>query len=85
VVPAHARVASDSVFLHVARWPFGCNSTAALGSAQQWPFWCGGACPSVPSLQRSSLQWFFDTCFERVELRFCFVFLSSLSVEFWPR
>jgi hypothetical protein len=30
VVPAHARVAFDSVFLHAARWPFGCNSTAAL-------------------------------------------------------
>jgi hypothetical protein len=30
VVPAHARVASDSVFLHAARWPLGCSSTAAL-------------------------------------------------------
>jgi hypothetical protein len=47
VVPAHARVASDSVFLTLSGGWFRCNTTATLGPAQRWPFRCGGACPSA--------------------------------------
>jgi hypothetical protein len=43
VVPAHARVASDSVFFTLSGGRFWCNNAAALGPARRWPFRCGGA------------------------------------------
>jgi hypothetical protein len=85
VVPAHARVASDSVFLHAARWPFGCNNTAVLvfcTAVALSVWWC------LPLRSFSAAVFtsvVFRYLFGRVELRFCSVFLSSLSVEFWPR
>jgi hypothetical protein len=48
VVPAHARVASDSVFFTLSSSRFRFNGTAALGPARRWPFRCSGACPSDP-------------------------------------
>jgi hypothetical protein len=58
VVPAHARVASDSVFFMSSGGQLGCNSTAAWGPARRWLLWCGGACLPLRYLRRVSLQWF---------------------------
>jgi hypothetical protein len=48
VVPAHASLASDSVFFMSSGGQVGCNNTAALDLAWWWSFPCGGVRPSAP-------------------------------------
>jgi hypothetical protein len=85
VVPAHASVASDSVFVMPSGGLFGCNSTAALGPARRWPLRCGGACPFAPLSAAVFSSVVFITCLCAVwgwSGGYAWSLLLSLCVEF---
>jgi hypothetical protein len=82
--PRHARVASDAVFLHAARWPFLVQQHCGVGSCTAVAlsvWWC------LPLRSFSAAVFtsvVFDTCMRAWSYGFALSFLSSLSVELWP-
>jgi hypothetical protein len=73
VVPAHARVPSDSVFFTLSGCQCRCSTMAAFGPARRWPF---GVVVSAPQLLSSAVGFapgfrYSHECSLWVELRFC--------------